>query len=67
VLLLLDRNADTYMAKKCDADGWLIKPLDPIRIRKAMRAVLNGERYEDRPQVGDASTNYRATADSTAR
>jgi DNA-binding response OmpR family regulator len=67
VLLLLDRNADTYLAKQCDADGWLIKPLDPIRVRKAMRAVLNGERYEDRLQAGDASTNYRATADSTAR
>lgn len=67
ILLLLDRNADTYLAKQCDSDGWLIKPLDPIRVRKAMRAILAGERYEDRPQVGDASTNFRATADSTAR
>ncbi len=67
VLLLLDRNADTFLAKQCKADGWLIKPLDPIRVRKAMRAVLAGDRYEDRPQAGDASTNYRPTADSTAR
>jgi DNA-binding response OmpR family regulator len=67
ILLLLDRNADVYMAKQCDADGWLIKPLDPIRLRKAMRAVLAGERYEDKQRVGDATTNFRATADSTAR
>jgi DNA-binding NarL/FixJ family response regulator len=67
VLLLLDRNADTFMAKQCKAEGWLIKPLDPIRVRKAMKAVLAGGTFEDRPQVGDASTNYRATADSTAR
>ena len=67
VLLLLDRNADTFMAQQCKADGWLIKPLDPIRLRKAMRAVMAGDGYVDRPQVGDASTNYRPTADSTAR
>ncbi len=67
VLLLLDRNADTYMARQCKADGWLIKPLDPIRVRKAMRTILGGEQYQDRPQAGDASTNYRPTADSTAR
>jgi DNA-binding response OmpR family regulator len=67
VLLLLDRNADTFMAQQCKADGWLIKPLDPIRLRKAMRAVMAGDGFEDRPQVGDASTNYRPTADSTAR
>jgi DNA-binding NarL/FixJ family response regulator len=67
VLLLLDRNADVFLAKQCDADGWLIKPLDPIRLRKAMRAVLAGEGYEDQQRVGDASTNFRSTADSTAR
>jgi DNA-binding NarL/FixJ family response regulator len=67
VLLLLDRNADVFLAKQCKADGWLVKPLDPIRIRKAMRAVLAGEGYEDRLTSGDATNNYRATADSTAR
>jgi DNA-binding NarL/FixJ family response regulator len=67
VLLLLDRGADTFLAKQCKADGWLIKPLDPMRLRKAMRAVLAGERFEDRIPAGDATTNFRATADSTAR
>ena len=67
VLLLLDRQADTFMARQCGAEGWLIKPLDPIRIRKAMKAVLAGETFEDRSVAGDASTNFRPTADSTAR
>ena len=29
VLLLLDRVADVHLAKRCGADGWLVKPLDP--------------------------------------
>ena len=29
------------------ADGWLMKPLDPIRTRRAVEALLAGGRYED--------------------
>lgn len=46
-LLLLDRRADVFLARRSQAHGWLIKPLDPIRLRKAVRAILDGERYED--------------------
>jgi DNA-binding response OmpR family regulator len=67
ILLLLDRQADVYLASRCGAEGYLVKPLDPIRLRKAMKALLAGETYADRVQVGDASTNYRSTADSSAR
>jgi CheY-like chemotaxis protein len=68
VLLLLDRQADTFMARQCKANGWLVKPLDPIRVRKAMKAILDGGTYEDRIVASnDASTNFRPTADSTAR
>ena len=28
-------------------DGWLIKPLDPIRLRRAIRALLSGGTYMD--------------------
>ena len=44
-----------------------MKPLDPIRLRRAITALLAGDRYEDRVQVGDASTNFRPTPDSAAR
>lgn len=47
ILMLLDRRADVFLAKRSDADGWLIKPLDAIRLRKAVRALLDGGRYED--------------------
>lgn len=47
VLLLLDRRADVFVARRADAEGWLIKPLDPIRLRKAIRTLLAGGRYED--------------------
>lgn len=47
VLLLLDRRADVFLARRADAEGWLVKPLDPIRLRKAIRTILGGGRYED--------------------
>ena len=47
VLMLLDRAADVFLAQRCDADGWLIKPLDAFRLRRAADAILRGERYEE--------------------
>lgn len=67
VLILLDRQADVYLARQANAEGWLVKPLDPLRLRRAMQAVLSGERFEDRVQTGDASNNYKPTPDAAAR
>jgi DNA-binding response OmpR family regulator len=47
VLMLLDRRPDVFMARRSDAEGWLVKPLDPIRLRKAIRALLAGGTYHD--------------------
>jgi DNA-binding response OmpR family regulator len=47
ILMLLDRRADVFLARRSGADGWLVKPLDPIRAREALRAMLSGDRYED--------------------
>lgn len=47
VLLLLDRRPDVFQAKRSGANGWIVKPLDALRIRAAARAILNDERYED--------------------
>ena len=55
VLMLLDRRPDVFLAKRSEADGWLLKPLDAIRTRKAVRALLAGERYEDPTQAPVAS------------
>ena len=47
VLMLLDRIADVHLAKRSGADGWLVKPLDPLRLRRAVRAVLAGRPYHE--------------------
>ena len=47
VLLLLDRRADVFLAKRCDAEGWIVKPVDPIRLRRGITAVLEGRTFQD--------------------
>ena len=47
VLMLLDRRPDVFLARRVDAEGWLIKPLDPIRLRRALTALLSGGTYYD--------------------
>ena len=47
VLMLLDRRADVFLARRSGADGWLVKPLDPIRLRKAVNELLAGRSYHD--------------------
>lgn len=45
VMMLLDRAPDVFLAHRADADGWLIKPLDAFRLRKAAAILLNGYSY----------------------
>jgi DNA-binding response OmpR family regulator len=47
VLVLLDRRPDTFLAKRTGVAGWLMKPLDPLRTRAAVQALLAGETYYD--------------------
>ena len=47
VLMLLDRRADVFLARRSGAEGFIVKPLDPQRVRAAVRALLRGESYED--------------------
>jgi DNA-binding response OmpR family regulator len=63
VLMLLDRRPDVFLARRSGADGWLVKPLDPIRLRRAVDALLAGGTFHDEsyrpmsvpsPALGDA-------------
>jgi DNA-binding response OmpR family regulator len=45
VMMLLDRAADTFLAHRSDADGWVIKPLDSFRLRRATTTLLDGESF----------------------
>ena len=47
VLLLLDRRADVFLGRRCGADGWLVKPIDPIRLGRAVDELLAGRTYFD--------------------
>lgn len=47
ILMLLDREADVFLAKRCEVEGWLVKPLDAFRLRQAARALLGGGAYHD--------------------
>ncbi len=42
VIMLLDREADVFLAVRSGAEGWLVKPLDAFRLRRAAHAVLDG-------------------------
>lgn len=47
VLMLLDRAADLHLARRSGAEGWLIKPLDSLRLRRATDAILAGGTYTE--------------------
>lgn len=42
VALLLDRSADVFLAQEAGADGWLVKPLDALRLRRLTMQLLAG-------------------------
>lgn len=47
VLMLLDREADIFLAQRSDADGWLVKPIDAFRLRKAAAALIAGGDFKE--------------------
>lgn len=58
VLMLLDRPADVHLARRSGAEGWLIKPLDALRLRRAALAVSRGEEWHE----GDTATSSHTEA-----
>ena len=47
VLMIVDRRADIFLARRSSANGYIIKPLDSIRIRKAVVEILSNQNFED--------------------
>jgi DNA-binding response OmpR family regulator len=74
VVMLLDRVADLYLAQRSDAEGWLVKPLDALRLRRAVDAVMAGGTFTegvpiDQPaseQVGDVEIAEVAESEEPA-
>src|SRR5487761_2789319 len=46
-LVLLDRRADVFLARRSGAEGFLLKPLDPVPLRSAVEALLAESSYFD--------------------
>ncbi|MGK0273704.1 MAG: DNA-binding response OmpR family regulator [Ilumatobacter sp.] len=73
VLMLLDRKADLHLARRSGAEGWLIKPLDALRLKRAANAIMNGGTYTegipvpealivDEPEAHESTEEEQATA-----
>jgi len=64
VLMLLDRRDDVFLAKRSRAEGWIIKPLDAFRLRKAATALLEGDTFhDDQPATADAAIEQHRGAE----
>ena len=56
VLMLLDRMADIFLARRAGAEGWLVKPLDSLRLRRAATTILaGGTVYEGLPPEAESA------------
>jgi CheY-like chemotaxis protein len=49
VLMLLDRAADVHLARRSGAEGWIQKPINPLELKRAVAAVVAGDRYPGGP------------------
>jgi CheY-like chemotaxis protein len=47
VLMILDRRPDVFLARRSGAEGWLVKPLDPLRLRRAVNTLLDDGTFAD--------------------
>jgi DNA-binding response OmpR family regulator len=47
ILLLLDREADHFLAKRADVDGTLVKPVDAGRLRRAVKDLRRARAAAD--------------------
>lgn len=40
VIMLLDRDADEFLARRSAADAWLVKPINPMRLARLVASTL---------------------------
>lgn len=57
VVMLLDRVPDVHLARRSGAEAWLVKPLDPLRIRAAVDAAYVGDAYHEGVPVAVSAEN----------
>lgn len=47
VVMLLDRLADVHLARRSGAEAWLVKPVDSLRLRRAVQEVRAGRTWHE--------------------
>jgi DNA-binding response OmpR family regulator len=68
ILLLLDREADRFLAQRADADGELVKPVDAGTLRRAAKELLAraedaaAAAYAEEPEATEADEPVEAPA-----
>jgi DNA-binding response OmpR family regulator len=60
ILLLLDREADRFLAKRADADFELVKPVDPGTLRRVVDRLLAVPVAEGEAETADAVSTREA-------
>jgi CheY-like chemotaxis protein len=53
ILLLLDRQADRFLAKRADADAELLKPVDAATLRRTIDALTAARVSAREPETGE--------------
>ncbi len=56
VALLLDRKADEFLAEQAGADGWLIKPMNPLQLRRLATELTAAQSAAEIAQADAAET-----------
>jgi len=49
ILLLLDREADRFLARRASAEAVLVKPFDPGTLRRTVKRLIGGQDGSARP------------------
>lgn len=60
VVLLLDREADVYLTGRCDADAYLIKPINALHLTRTVREIVGGA-----PSRAQSAKRGRRTGDGS--
>jgi two-component system nitrate/nitrite response regulator NarL len=67
VLMLLDRTADVHLAKRSAADTWLVKPTDPLTLKRAVHGLMHPPAPAvEEPAVDDATVDETAEEETVA-
>jgi DNA-binding response OmpR family regulator len=53
VLLLLDREADKFLARRSTADAMLVKPIDPGTLRRTVKTLLAAEEQRQAAEAAE--------------